>query len=190
MQTTYSVSPGTMYQKVLLQIYYGQFHSHLNYGSQIWSTANDLQSTIIQQKKALRIISWSHSQSPSNPLFKEWKILKLTDMVKMNNLLFVHDVLNNRAPDYFNGYFHVNERNHSYDTINNPTSRHSVPTGSLKLPNTQNQEGIKTVKYSFAHTWNDFIKEIARSTANSAAIPLKSMSRHSFKSLITKHLFS
>ena len=86
-------------KEILHQIYYGQFHSHLSYGCQIWTTANDLQSTIVLQRKALRIITWSEPQTSATPLFKQMQILELEDIVKMNNLLFVHDILNDRAPE-------------------------------------------------------------------------------------------
>ena len=186
-----SISRHYVPKEVLLQIYYGQFNSILTYGSQVWIEANDLQSTIILQKKALRIISWSDFQAHSYPLFKEFKILKLTDVTKMNNLLFVHDILSNKAPVHFHDYFQMITRQHPHNTINNPTSIYSVPNGSLKLPDIRNQQSAKTVKYSLAKLWNDFVKELARSeNYSSLATSLHSMSRYRFKRLIRTHLSS
>ena len=185
-----SISRHYVPKQILLQIYYGQFHSHLSYGSQIWTAKNDLKTTTALQKRAVRLISWSNFQAPSTPLFKELKVLKLRDLTKMNNL-FVHDVLNARAPVYFSDYFQLNTKQHSHDTINNPLSTHSIPIGSLKLPNVKNEQGKKTIKYSLANTWNEFVKDIARSaTYSHVATSLKSMSRYSFKHLIKNYLFT
>ena len=186
-----SISRHYVPKEILRQIYYGQFHSHLNYGSQIWTAGNDLQSTIVLQNKAIRIITWSQPRTSSDPLFKQMKIPKLTDMVKMNNLLFVHDVLNDKAPECFSHYFEPTKRQHTHDTVNNPASRHSIPNGSLKMPIVRNQQSIKTVKYSFAKLWNDFIKEISKS--NTTLVPsntFQSMSRYSFKDLIRAYIFA
>ena len=61
---------------LLQQIYYSQFHSHLAYGCQIWGqTPSSISQTTILQKKAVRLISFSHKDAPSSPIFKDLKII-------------------------------------------------------------------------------------------------------------------
>jgi hypothetical protein len=49
---------------LLIQIYYGQFYSHLTYGCQLWGfNENQILPTIILQKKAIRLLSFSHFQT-------------------------------------------------------------------------------------------------------------------------------
>ena len=49
------------------------------------------------QKAALRIMT-SDFQAPSKPLFSYQKLLKISDLVKLNNLLLIHDLLNDQSP--------------------------------------------------------------------------------------------
>ena len=113
-----AISRHYLTQKLLLQIYYGQLYSHLTYGCQLWGqNENALEQTISQQKKAVRLISFAHYQADSNPLFKNLKLLKLTDIVKYNNILFVHNTINNNSPRTFQDYFIFNETNHQHQTV-------------------------------------------------------------------------
>ena len=173
---------------ILLQIYYGQFHSHLNYGSQIWTANSGPESTFILQKKAMRIISWSHSQGHSDPLFYDLNILKLADIAKMNNLLFVHNVLNGRAPNYFDNFFHPTTKQHIHNTVNNPASIYSIPHGSLTLPRIQNQQGQKTIKYALAKLWNDFLRELAQKSNFTYRTALDITNHSTFKKFIKLRL--
>ena len=91
-------------KELLLQIYYGQFYSHLNYGPQLWGKC-DIDQTITLQKKAIRLMTFSHFQAHSSPLFKELKLLKLPDIVTSSNIIFTHDTLNKKSPTIFNDYF-------------------------------------------------------------------------------------
>ena len=129
----------------------------------------------------MRIISWSHFQGHADPLFQDLNILKLTDIAKMNNLLFVHDVLNGRAPDYFNNFFHSITRQHLHNTVNNPASIYSMPTGSLTLPHTKSQQGLKTVKYSLANIWNNFLRELAQKSHFTYRTALDITNHNTFK---------
>ena len=84
----------------LRMIYHGIFSSLLLYASQIWGqissqTINKLQ---ILQNKALRILTFKPARTSAGPLFKECKILKLVDNVKLQNFLFAYDNLKNNLP--------------------------------------------------------------------------------------------
>ena len=67
---------------ILKQIYYTQFNSNIIYGCQIWGHATDISITSTLQKKAIRIMSFSPPETHSSPLFKEFTILKIDDLIK------------------------------------------------------------------------------------------------------------
>ena len=65
---------------------YAIFESHLRYGCQIWfvlGTQFVRQKVEKLQKKALSIIS--DLKETQSPLFEEWKILKIKDIVEIQN---------------------------------------------------------------------------------------------------------
>ena len=147
---------------LLLQIYYGQFYSHLNYGCQLWGqNPNQTNQTFTLQKKAIRLIGFSHYQAHSSPLFKNLKILKLTDIVKSNNVLFTHNTLNNKSPTTFNDYFKIKQIHHQHMTTNNLSSTYSIPKGSLEKPNYNTKSGKSSIKYICSDNWNSVLKELS-----------------------------
>ena len=149
-------------KELLIQIYYGQFYSHLSYGCQLWGqNESSIEQTIILQKKALRLMSFAHFKSHSSPLFKELKILKLTDIVTQANILFTHNTINRKSPDIFNDYFIFKEVVHDHNTVNNPNSVYSLPIGSLELPCYNTNSGESSIKYICSNTWNLILKELS-----------------------------
>ena len=53
----------------------------------------------------MRIINFEEYRAPSDPMYFEHQLLKLCDMVRLNNCLLVHDFLTNVLPDCFANYF-------------------------------------------------------------------------------------
>ena len=75
-----SLSRHYLPDNLLKQVYYAQFHSHLSYGCQVWGlTPASISQTLILQKKAVRLMSFSHKYAPTNPIFKDLQILQLDD---------------------------------------------------------------------------------------------------------------
>ena len=68
------------------------FESHLRYGCQIWflsSTQFIREKGEKLQKKALRIMYFSDFKNPSSSLCKEWKVLKIKDIIEIQNCLLL-----------------------------------------------------------------------------------------------------
>ena len=184
-----SISRHYVPSEILIQIYFGQFYSRLVYGSQIWGLVeNDNLKILTQQKKAIRKISFSHFEAHSGPLFKNMGLLKLPDIMKINNIIFVHSVLNNKAPAVFQNYFKF-KLLHEHNTIRNPNSLYSVPKGSLELPKTNLLVGKKSIKYICANNWNTTLKELARIHPNLANNQnwFKDLSVFKLKHLLKNH---
>ena len=90
----------------LKSIYYAIFSSHISYGTQIWGQ----QITPIEKickllNRALRIINFEDFLADPNPLFKRCYILKVQDMVKIENVLHVYDYINDSLPKCFQDDF-------------------------------------------------------------------------------------
>ena len=80
----------------------------MRYGCQIWFKSNfEFIKDKIQklQKKALRIMSFSELHESSSPLFEKWKILKIEDIVEIQNCVFVHSFVKGKLPKSFENFF-------------------------------------------------------------------------------------
>ena len=157
-----AISRHYLTKKLLLQIYYGQFYSHLSYGCQLWGqNSNAIKQTISLQKKAIRLMSFAHYQDHSSPLFKSSGLLKLVDVVQQNNMIFTHNVINGKTPSVFSNYFSFAETNHEHQTVNNLSSTYSLPTGSLELPDYRTEFGKSSIKCICSTTWNSLLKDLS-----------------------------
>ena len=150
-------------KKLLLQIYYGQFFSHLSYGCQLWGqNPSNIAQTTTLQKKAVRLMSFAHFQAHSTPLFKDLDLLKLTEIIKTNNIIFTHSTLNDNNPSVFKDYFKLKHTDHNHKTVNNLSSAYSIPKGSIELPQTKTAAGKASIKYICSINWNSTLKELSR----------------------------
>ena len=129
-------------------------------------------------------MSFSPTDAPSSPIFKDLNILQLNDLIKTNNIIFVHKTLNDLSPSHFKNFYELHTPNHNYNTINNPNSAYSIPAGSVSLTNIK----INTFKYKCAQDWNEALKIISRSTNNTNR--LNDVSSVKLKSIIKAHVVS
>jgi hypothetical protein len=98
----------------LLTLYYALVQSHLNYCSTIYGSATKtrLQKLVLKQKQAIRIISNADFRANTSPLFRRHQILPLNDLIKFNNLKFMHGFYFNTLPFSFREMWLTNrERN-------------------------------------------------------------------------------
>jgi len=87
----------------LKTLYYSLFHCHLVYALEIWSCVPHslLQPLITKQKAAICIISNSHYNAHTEPLFKALSILPLTDLITLSNLKLFHKFTMGLTPSAF-----------------------------------------------------------------------------------------
>ena len=172
-------------RNILKQVYYAQFHSHLSYGCQVWGqSTNNINQTLSLQKKAIRLMTFSHKDAPTNPLFKDLQILQLNDIIKTNNVIFVHKTINGLSPSHFDDFYELHTPIHRYNTVNNPNSLYSIPAGSVSLSNIENN----TLKYKCAQDWNQILKIISASTNHTQR--LLNISIPKLKSITKAHFIS
>ena len=171
---------------LLLHLYYGQFYSQLLYGCQLWGQElNEKSQTFILQKKAIRIITFSHFTDHANPLFKKLNILKVLDIIKMNNFMFVHNALNNQLPKAFENYFKQIQTQTEHPTRNEPKSLYSILNGSVELPNIKNKTAEKnSIQYQSSVTWNNLLKALTSERNDTQTV----LNKKSFHELDTNWL--
>ena len=90
--------------KILKSIYQSLFESHLHFGSIVWGSAKQtiLSKLEIQQKKAIRHINNLKYNSHTAESFQNLQYLKLYDLIKFNQAIFIRNYKNNKLPYSFN----------------------------------------------------------------------------------------
>ena len=76
---------------------------HLNYGLLLWGV--NLKDIFLLQKKVIRLVTHNIYSSHTEPIVKENRLLNLPDMFLMNKLKFLHKLLHNNLPSYFQTYW-------------------------------------------------------------------------------------
>ena len=127
-------------------------------------------------------MSFADRYANADNLYKQLKILKLNDVINSNNILFVHKSLNGNSPAYFNNYFEEYIPTHTYNTTRNPSSRYSIPPGSVTVCN----EAIFSLKSKCGQSWNNFLKHICDTVHQSKR--LKNINILILKTIIKAHL--
>ena len=142
--------------EVLKQIYFAQFHSNLIYCCQVWGQKLGATSQIsILQKKAIRLLCWAPNAAHSSPLFKSASIVKISDQIKLLNILYTYKIIHQDCPKTLLKNVCLTEQAHSHETRNNPNSSSSIPKGSIKT----NSKSL-TNKNSVNH-WNQALKQMS-----------------------------
>ena len=134
---------------ILLTLYNTLVTPHLHYCLLCWGSIikeNDL--LHIMQKRVLRTITNSNYIAHTEPLFKELKLVKITDMYVIAIWKFYHKLMNNQLPMFFSSmtpqlpvacaryefffekkiYFHKTnlQKNHTYNTIHTIYKRKEI----------------------------------------------------------------
>ena len=85
---------------VCLQVYYSLFYSHLIYGCNVWGLTSEenIEKIEVLQRKCVRILTFAPFNAHTNQIFIDLKILKVRDVIKLNQLKLTYDFLNNNLP--------------------------------------------------------------------------------------------
>ena len=137
---------------LLRTIYFSLFNSHLIYGCEIWGQKSTLLFRKIQdlQDKAIRIINYKPDDINVNELYRNDKILKITDFISLKNTLFVKDSLEGNIPTPLQDYFKLARNIHGHGTRSAGKSLIDIPQAQVR---TQTY-GHYSIKSRCASTWN------------------------------------
>ena len=123
--------------------------SHLNYGILAWGYDHVRLTKL--QKKSVRIITLSKYNAHTEPLFKRLKLLKLEDLLKLNELKFFYKYTNKMLPEYFSS------ANNDFNFITN-SSVHNHNTrqrNMLHIARTKHKYAEKCIRHSVPITVNN-----------------------------------
>ena len=126
---------------LLKTLYYTIFHPHLIYACQIWGqNINTLNKIQAPQVKAVRIINFRANSYDVAELYKNDKMLKISDYIKLLNCLFVRDVLKISSILPFQKDFIKSENLRQYNT------RHVKQNSVILTQRNTNCYGIKSIR--------------------------------------------
>ena len=102
----------------LFMLYNSLILPYITYCNIVWATCAKTKTDTIYmlQKKALRICTGSHFLAHTDPLFCDFKTLKVIDINSVQSLIFMYKYKNNLLPRSFRNFFTVNNAIHSYPT--------------------------------------------------------------------------
>ena len=128
---------------VLLCLYNALFLSFLQYGLIVWGQtfASYIGPILKLQKKAVRDISFQPRLSPALPIFKDLKVLKLSEIFELLLLTFFYDSVDKTLPCCFHDFFLFSSSVHQYST-------RQASQGDLYLSRMNSlQYGLKSIQY-------------------------------------------
>ena len=119
------------------------------------------------RKKTLRIMYFSDFKEPSSPLFKVWKILKIKDIVEIQNCLLSYSFLKGKLPKSFDNFLQ------RCSDIHSNLTRFSR-SESLYMPRFKSVKyGLNCITNVCVNSWNK-LTEIFESPSTLSLSELKS----------------
>jgi hypothetical protein len=93
--------------RVRKYIYTSLIESHLRFGAIIYGAANPryLDQIGTSQRKAIRLVANSKFIAHTDPIFKSLGLLKLSDLIQLNQTIFLKQYSNKDVPDSLQGLF-------------------------------------------------------------------------------------
>ena len=136
---------------VKLMIYNSLISSHLNFGILAWGLAkiplgSPCDRIVKLQKKAVRIVTNSSYNAHTEPILKDLKLLKVSDIFRLQQLKFYYKHKKQTLPQYLNNIplQHINEI-HNYPTRSSFEMRH---------PKLVHKYARNFIRYSIPETFN------------------------------------
>ena len=101
----------------LTTLYNTLIYPYLYYGNTVWANnyLSKLKKILKIQKRAVRIITLSSYNAKSAPLFRKTKLLKIVQLNKLCNRLFMYDYTKGNLPTFFDNYFTLNSTIHKHN---------------------------------------------------------------------------
>ena len=109
---------------------------HLQYGILCWGRYK-IDRIFKLQKRAIRNITCSKYNAHTDRLFKDLKLLKISDIYNISLLKFLHKLENSQLPFYFRDFLISTSLDHSYDLRGR-----NVP----QLPSTRTSHAMKSAR--------------------------------------------
>ena len=136
----------------------------LTYGIVVWGNTyeSSLKPLVLLQKRVVRVITFSGYDEHTSPLFKNLGLLKLFDIIRMSNLLFMHDFYKKKLPTVFNDFFLPICDSHKFATRLAVKISYCMPIVRTNRTN----YGKFSIRSKGPHIWNevdDSLKTLTKS---------------------------
>ena len=98
----------------MLSLYYGIFHSHLQYGILVWSATykSYYNKIAILQNKAVKIIGGGKWNDRATPFYAKLNKIKLDDLINFEKACFLFKHNFHKLPCEFNNYANFTSNTH------------------------------------------------------------------------------
>ena len=176
--------------KTCIQVYYAIFYSYLNIGCNVWSFTNEknIEDIQILQNKCVRIMTFAPFNSNTDQSFIDLGLLKVREVIKMNQLKVVYDFYDKKLPNDLMSLFLLSSNVHSTNQVLN-----SAINNLIHIPSFDTViYGKNSIKYHCAKLWNDMFPtgfiQIDDNRKKDSHIHLSKInSIHYFKKVLKKH---
>ena len=146
---------------ILSQLYYTLIFPYLSYAATTWGNTylSTLKPLTILQKKAVRLICFAEFNEHSSPLFFKLGVLKLSDIIFLQNALFMHDYHTDALPSVFQGFFKPIHNIHRYNT--RLASKDTYYSFKIRT-----NYGKFNIRFSGAKVWNSIQENLKSEKRN------------------------
>ena len=146
-------------RKTLVNLYYTFAYPYFTYCNTLWSSTYPSNLKILErlQKKIIRIITFSHPQSHSLPLFNSLDIMPFPKINVYLTGIFMHKHKTNKLPIIFHNFFTINAEIHAHNT----RQKHKYHINTVKCNRSK-----FSIKYHGPSVWNnipEFLTDIPNS---------------------------
>ena len=141
---------------ICLQVYYSIFFSHMTYGCNLWglSSEENISKIEVLQRKCVRIMSFAAFNSHSNDMFIALGLVKVRDLISLNQLKLVYDFHNNHLPSDLMPLFKLSSDVHTKSRELNSTINRLLYIPAVKT----STYGLDSIRYQCPKLWNSMFK--------------------------------
>lgn len=149
---------------IMVTLYNTLVLPYFNYGILLWGWRSERLARL--QKKLIRIINNSRYNAHTDPLFKQVKLLKVTDLSMLHELKFCYKLKHSLLPEYFTDFIPPRQsENHRYNTRNSNNYqllrvKHAFAKNNIrhKVPHLLNNTDISIIDKINTHSLYGFSK--------------------------------
>ena len=170
------------------QVYYAIFYSYLIYGCNVWGFSSEENINAIQvlQNKCVRIMTFAPYNSNVDQSFLDLKLLKVREVIKLQQLKVVYDFHDKSLPDDLMGLFKLSTTVHTTNQILNSALNNLIHIPKIKTVS----YGNHSIRYHCAQLWNQKFRTGSFNIDSNPANDIKLCevnSVHYFKKKLKQH---
>ena len=142
---------------ILKQRNFSLIYPFLIYGATIWGNTyvTTLNSLIVLQKKAIRIITFPQYNDHTSPLFRDLNILKILDVIYYLNCIFMFKFHLNMLPSSFSNFFTLISSRHKDEA-------RLASRSTFCVPSVRTNYGRFNIRFKGAFLWNNLEESLKR----------------------------